>query len=154
MTEIKLRDSDFRYIEKLLYDQKTHDEMIEQLEQELEDMLPAYSKSVIKFSHDKPHKQTSQPEDYAIERNESIRAIEIKEEINKRKRQKSAVSEATKYMDETENQIIYLRYQCEKPHSHVARKVGMWDFKEKGPSRTYWRTRRRILEKVARFVLV
>jgi len=83
--QIKLRDSDFRYVEKLLYDQKTHDAQIALLEEELEEMLPAFSSSIVKFSHDEGMVGDSQPEEWAIIRNESVRAKELHGEIRRRK---------------------------------------------------------------------
>jgi len=150
----KLRPNDYRYVERLLYDQKTHDTQIALLEEELEEMLPAFSSSVVKFSHDEGMVGDSQPEEWTIIRNESVRAKELHGEIRRRKREKAAVSEALQCMTEEECQFVFLRYQQEKSHSQCARGLHLWDSKEKGPSRTYWRMRRKILEKVAKFVLI
>ena len=150
----KLRPNDYRYVERLLYDQKTHDAQITLLEEELEEMLPAFSSSIVKFSHDEGMVGDSQPEEWAIIRNESVRAKELHGEIRRRKREKTAVSEALQCMTEEECQFVFLRYQQEHSHSQCARALGLWDKKRHGPSNTYWRMRRRILEKVGRFVLI
>jgi len=151
--EVKLRDGDFKFIEKLLYDQKTHDAQIALLQAEIEEMLPAYSSSVVKFNHNDGMKEDSQPEEWAIIRCESVRAKEIHSEIKRRRRHKEAISAAMECMTEEESQLIFLRYAQEQSHNHCAKALHLWDRKEKNPSRTYWRLRRKVLEKVARFVL-
>ncbi len=110
----KLMDSDFRWVEKLLYMQKTHETAIRELEAELEDMLPSCSTSVVRFSHDKPHQRASQPEAGAILLNDSLRAREIHEEIRRRKRHKVAVSAARESLSDIENQFIWLFYDLDK----------------------------------------
>ena len=107
-------DSDFRWVEKLLYMQKTHDTAIAELEAELEDMLPTYSTSVVRYSHDKPHRRDSQPEAGAIRRNESMRAKEIHSEIKRRKRHKAAISAARESLSDLENQFVWLFYDLDK----------------------------------------
>jgi len=150
----KLRTQEIRYIEALLYNQKSHDSIIAELEAELEEMLPAFSSSIVKFSHNDGMVETSQPEEWTIIRNESVRAKELYSEIRRRKRAKAAISEALQCMTEEECRFVFLRYQQEHSHKQCARALSMWSKKKQGPSNTYWRTRRRVLEKVGRFVLI
>ena len=150
---MQMRDNDYRYVEKLLYEQKTHDSIIAELDAELEEMMPAYSSSVVKFNHDEGMVGGSQPEEWAIIRNESVRAKEVHGEIRRRRRAKAAISEAMQSLNETESQFVFLRYQQENSHSHCSRALGLWDKKRHGPSNTYWRMRKRLLGKIGRFVL-
>jgi len=150
----KLRDDDARYIKYLLYEQKNQCAKIAKIEDELEEMLPSHSSSLVKFSHDDGQVGISEPEKWTIIRNESVRAKELYSELRKRKRQKEAVSRAMERMDETESQIIFLRYHDEQSHNRVAKAVFMWSENKRNPSNTYWRTHERILNKVARAVLV
>ena len=110
----KLMDSDFRWVEKLLYQQKTHNTAIAELEAELEDMLPSCSTSIVRFSHDKPHRLNSQPEAGAIKLNDSMRAKEIHGEIRRRKRHKVAISAARESLTDEENQFVWLFYDLGK----------------------------------------
>ncbi len=150
----KLRDDDARYIKYLLYEQKHQDAKIAEIEEELEEMLPSATASIVRFGHDLCQAEDSQPEKWTIIRNESVRAKELYSELRKRKRQKEAVSRAMECMDEQESQIVFLRYHNEQSHNQVAKGVHMWDKHEKGPSRGYWRAQERILKKVARAVLI
>ena len=150
----KLRDDDARYIKYLLYEQQHQDAKIRELEEELDEMLPAYSSSVVRFSHDEGLREDSQPEKWAIIRNESVRAKELYAELRKRKRQKEAITRAMEVMDHAESQIILLRYYEQKPHNHVAKGVHMWSNRKRNPSNTYWRTHEKILKKVAQVVLI
>ena len=97
MTEDKLRRGDFRYIEKLLYDQKTHESAIHVLESELkevlEDLLPSSTASFVDMSESKGE-AISQPERWAIKREENHRVKDLRYEISKRKRHQRAISEA------------------------------------------------------------
>ena len=150
--KIMLRDADFRFVEKLLYQQKTHDTAIAELMAELDEMMPNCSTSVVRFSHDKPHRKNSEPEEWTIRRSESVRGKYLQDEIRKRKRHQKAISEAMLCLDDLESRLVFLRYHEEKTHGYCARSLNLWDGKEHVPLRTYWRMRSRVLEKVARFV--
>ncbi len=150
----KLRDDDARYIKYLLYEQRHQDAKIRELEEELDEMLPSCSSSIVRFSHDEGQAEDSQPEKWTIIRNESLRAKELYSELRKRRRQKEAVTRAVECMDKTESQIVILRYYNEQSHNQVARALHMWSGKKRNPSNTYWRTHERILRKVAQAVMV
>ena len=152
--KLQLRDGDIRYVEALLYQQKTHDGIIAAAQAEIDEMLPAYSTSVVKFSHDEGMVGDSQPEKWAIIRNESVRAKELHGEIRKRRRQKEAISAAIETLNDVEAQLVFMRYHLEKSHKQCAKALQMWSDSRRDPSQTYWRTRKKVLEKVARFVLM
>lgn len=151
----KLRPSDYRYIEKMLYEQKTQESAIRELEAELEeilgDLFPGGSGSYVDMTTAKGQPEFTQPEAWVIKREENLRVKDLRQEITRRKRHQAVVGEAMKYMDAVESQFVFLRYYEEKSHNYIARKLNMWDMKERQPLRTYWRTRRKVLEKVAKF---
>jgi len=151
----KLRPSDYRYIEKMLYEQKTQESAICELEAELEeilgDLFPGGSGSYVDMTTAKGQPEFTQPEAWVIKREENLRVKDLRQEITRRKRHQAVVGEAMKYMDAAESQLVFLRYYEEKSHNYIARKLNMWDMKERQPLRTYWRTRRKVLEKIAKF---
>ena len=153
--EDNLTRGNFRYIEDLLRMQKTHDSAIAELEAELaellEDLLPGGTGSFVDMTASKGETD-SQPEAWTIKRDENLRVRDLRQDITRRKRHKAAVSEAMRYLDEADSQLVMLRYNLEKPHSYVAKKLNLWDRKEHVPLSTYWRTRRRVIEKVAGFL--
>lgn len=150
-----MTNADFRFCERLLYQQKTHETAIRELEAELsellEDLLPSSTASFVDMSESKGE-MISQPERWTIKRDENLRVKDLRYEIQKRKRHKAAISEAMRYLDETESQFVFLRYNEEKPHNYCAMKLNLWDRKEHVPLRTYWRLRTKMLEKVAKFL--
>lgn len=150
-----MTNADFRFCERLLYQQKTHETAIRELEAELsellEDLLPSSTASFVDMSESKGE-MISQPERWTIKRDENLRVKDLRYEIAKRKRHRAAISEVMRYFDETESQLVFLRYNEEKPHNYCAMKLNLWDRKEHVPLSTYWRTRKRVLEKVAKFL--
>jgi Sigma-70, region 4. len=153
----KLHDGDFRFVEKLLYEQKTHETAIAQLEAELAELLerlmPGGAGSVIDLSMPKSRREHSQTELWAIRREENLRVRYLRQRIEERKRHKEAVDRALECLDEREMQYVQMRYWQERSHSHIARAMHMWDRSEHAPKRNYWKLRRQVLTKVARYVL-
>ena len=145
-----LQSSNFRYLEKILYDRKTYDTAIAEHEAQLEEIMPDFSSSVVKFNPD--HHIESQTENWAIKRIESVKAKYHLGRIAEMKRHKEAISQAMAVLDETESRFVLMRYELEKPHSHIAKKLFMWDKPERKPLRAYWNMRERILKKIARFL--
>ncbi len=152
----KLRPGDFKFCEKLLYEQKHHETSLIELEAELtellEDLLPGSSGSYVDMTASRDSESSSQPEAWSIRREENLRVQDLRREIARRKRHRAAVTEAMSYMDDAESALIHLRYYAEKPHSYCSRQLSMWDPKAREPVATYWRMRRRILHKMARFL--
>ena len=113
----KLTRGNFRYIEALLYAQKTHDTAIADLEEQLlevlDELLPGGSGSYVDMTAAKGEAD-SQPEAWTIRRDENIRVKEIRAEIAKRKRRKAAVSAARQSLSDDENQFVWLFYDLDK----------------------------------------
>jgi len=148
----QVQKNNFRFVEKLLYEYKTYDTSIAELQAQLDEMMPAYTSSVLKFSHDLPHRIESQPEKWAIKRVESIRGQYLQGRIAEMKRHKEAIFKAKQCLDETESQLVFLKYELEKPHNQVARSLNMWDYKRHRPTRAYWNMRERTVKKIIRFL--
>ena len=123
--KLMLRDADFRFVEKLLYEQKTHDSAIAELEAELAEMMPNCSTSIVRFSHDKPHRKNSEPEEWTIKRSESVRGKYLQDEIRKRKRHQKAISEAMLCLDDLESRLVWLKYHLEKSSRDCWRTMGL-----------------------------
>lgn len=114
--EDKLHPKDFRFTEKLLYDQKTHEHAIKMLQAELDEILPAYSRSVVKMSHNKTVDRDSEPETFAIERTEgiSVRAKYIIGRMEERRRHKEVITAFRQSLSDEENQFVWLFYDLNK----------------------------------------
>ena len=141
----ELTKPDFRWVEKLLYQQKSHKSAIAELEAELEDMMPDYSTSIVKFSHDKPHRRDSQPEAGVIKRNESLRAKEIHDELKRRQRHQKAIDEARESLTDEEDLFVRLFYDLEKSIRDCRRTLHYEKTKMYG-------IRSEVVHKVARFL--
>ena len=117
MTEIELSRGDFRYIEALLYAQKTHDTAIAELEAQLlevlDELLPGGSGSYVDMTAAKGETD-SQPEAWTIKRDENFKVKELRTEIAKRKRRRAAVSAARQSLSDDENQFVWLFYDLDK----------------------------------------
>lgn len=120
----KLRDSDFKFIEKLLYDQKTHDTSIAELQAQLDDLIPSASSSVVVFDHNPHNPELTHPERVAERRLYSVRGKYLHEEISRRRRHQRAIHEAMKALNDTENQIVWLYYHLEKTPRDCWRTMG------------------------------
>jgi len=144
----KLPKHDFRFVEKLLYDYKTHDTAIKEMEAEmhdiLENMFPNASASYVDMSE--PKGQTdSQPEAWAIKRDENLRVKYLKGRIAERKRHKAAIAAAREALDDLENQLVWLKYDLEKSTRDCWRSMGLQKSR-------FYEIREEIVNKVARFV--
>lgn len=145
MTEEELRKYEFRFVERLLYDQKTQDAAIEELEAQLELIMPRYSTSLVKFSHNQPQREESQPEEWVIKRNESVLGKYLTGRIAEKKRHKRAISDALECLDDTENQLVHLKYHLEKSSRDCWRSMGL----EKS---RFYEIRKQVVHKVARYL--
>ncbi len=142
----KLCDADFRFAEKLLYEYVTHDTAIAELQAELDSMIPDYSRSVVKFDHNTKNTHgESEPEKWAIKRNESIRGKYLQNRIAERKRHQKAIREARQSLNDTESQLVWLFYDLRK----TARES--WRTMHIEKSRFY-EMRQEVVNKVAQFI--
>ena len=110
----KIPSSDYRFVEKLLYQQKTHDTAIAELLAELDDMIPSASASFVVFDHNPKNPELTQPERIVDKRLHSVRGKYLQEEIARRRRHQKAISEAMKALNDTENELVWLYYHLEK----------------------------------------
>ena len=120
----KIPKSDYRFVEKLLYQQKTHDTAIAELEAELDDMLPSSTSSFVVFDHNQKNPELTEPERTAERRLHSVRGKYLQEEIARRRRHKKAISEAMKALSDTEAQLVFLYYNLEKTPRDCWRTMG------------------------------
>jgi len=144
----KLQKNDFRFVEKLLYDQKTHDTAIAELEAEmaeiLENLLPGGSGSYVDMSEPKGQAD-SQPEAWAIKRDENLRVRYLRGRIAERKRHQAAIRAARESLDDLENQLVWLKYDLEKSTRDCWRSMGLQKSR-------FYEIREEIVTKVARFI--
>ena len=120
----KIPRSDYAFVEKLLYQQKTHDTAIAELEAELDDMLPSSTSSFVTFDHNQKNPELTEPERTAERRLHSVRGKYLQEEIARRRRHKKAISEAMKALSDTEAQLVFLYYNLEKTPRDCWRTMG------------------------------
>ena len=141
----KISKSDYRFVEKLLYQQKTHDTAIAELQAEIDDMIPSASASFVVFDHNPKGSELTQPERIVDKRLYSVRGKYLQEEIARRKRHKRAISEAMKALSDTEAQLVFLYYNLEKTPRDCWRTMGY--------ERSQWyEIRTETVLKVARFL--
>jgi DNA-directed RNA polymerase specialized sigma subunit len=134
----------FGFVEWLLYNYKTFDTSIEELEVRLNDMLPAYSSSTVKFSHDKPHSIVSQQDKWANTL-ESKEGRELQRKIADLKRWKKAIHQALPALNDMESQLVFLFYEQEKDAKES------WQAMHIEKSRFY-ELRQEVVYKIGRFL--
>ena len=120
----KLPQSDYRFVERLLYQQKTHDTAIAELQAELDDMLPSATASFVAFDHNTKNPELTEPERIVDKRLYSVRGKYLHEEIARRRRHQRAISEAMKALNDIENQLVWLYYHLEKTPRDCWRTMG------------------------------
>jgi hypothetical protein len=144
----KIGKHDFRFVEKLLYDYKTHDTAIKEMEAEmqgiLENMFPNASASYVDMSEPKGETD-SQPEAWTIKRDENLRVRYLRGRIAERKRHKAAIAAARESLDDLENQLVWLKYDLEKTARDCWRSMGLQKSR-------FYEIREEIVTKVARFI--
>ena len=141
----KIPKSDYRFVEKLLYQQKTHDTAIAELQAELDDMMPSASASFVVFDHNPKGSELTQPERIVDKRLYSVRGKYLQEEIARRKRHQRAVSEAMVCLDDLEARLVFLKYHLEKSSRDCCRSMGLQKSR-------WYEIRTEVVCKVARFL--
>ena len=141
----KLPSADYRFVERLLYQQKTHDTAIAELEAELDDMLPSSTSSFVTFGHNQKNPELTEPERIVDKRLYSVRGKYLQEEITRRKRHQKAISEAMQALNDTEAQLVFLYYNLEKTPRDCWRTMGY----EKS---RWYEIKHEVVCKVARFL--
>ena len=140
----KLASSDYRFVERLLYEQKTHETALAVLEAELDDLMTPYSASIIEFGCSGTD-YGSHPEKNTISRSETVRGKTIQDEIRIRKRHQKAISEAISKLSDTEAQLVWLKYNLEKSYRECMQIMGY----EKSH---FYRLKNDVVHKVGRFL--
>ena len=118
----KLASSDYRFVERLLYEQKTHDTAIAELQAELDDLMTPCSSSIIEFGVGGDC--DSHPEKNTIRRTESVKGRTLRDEIRVRKRHQKAISEAVTKLSDNEAELVWLKYNLEKSYRECMQIMG------------------------------
>lgn len=140
-----MRSDKYRYVEKLLYLQKTHGAAIAELQVELADTMPSATASFVRFSHNSSSSELTQPEREAERMLHSKRGKYIQQEIRRRKRQQQAISDAMRILNPQEAQVVFLKYHLEKPAAECWKAMGI----EKS---RWYEMRAKIVYKIASFL--
>jgi DNA-directed RNA polymerase specialized sigma subunit len=147
-----LSRSGFRFIEKILYEYKTYNTAIAELEAEINKILDIALDIDYPLKASDPSSIPSQgtgspTEHIAIKRAENIHVKYLRNKVEEMQRHKKAIDEAMIYLTDTEKQLIKLFYTLEKP----AREC--WKQMHIEKSRWY-ELRKEIVEKIARHLAV
>jgi DNA-directed RNA polymerase specialized sigma subunit len=144
----KLYKNDFRFVEKLLYDYKTHDTAIAETEAEIQKILsnlyPSATASFVNLAEPKGE-MDSQPEAWTIKRDENLRIKYLRGRIAERKRHQKAIKEARESLDDLENQLVRLFYDLDKTARDCCRTIGLQKSR-------FYEIREKIVHKVAKFI--
>jgi DNA-directed RNA polymerase specialized sigma subunit len=128
-------------VENILYSYSTLDRDIKELEQELEDMAPNLSTSLVIFNHNSRGNQDSKQERMMVSR----RYERASNRLDKLKRIVAAVEEAKQNLNHRELTIIELKYDKMMQHQQVARQIGV-------TVRHYYRIRDAFLDKMSLYL--
>jgi len=108
-------------VEDILYSCCTLDRDIAELEQELNDMMPNFTTSVIIFNHNAQGGQGSKQERMVVSRQYE----RVSRKLDKLKRIRAAVNEARENLTYRELTIIELKYDLMMQHQQVAKQIGV-----------------------------
>ena len=143
----KLDKQTYRKVEAILYEYKTYDSAIKNLQAEIEEIEPLASKENVGpiQQTDVAPGDTSPTEGLAIYRMESKRALKLHSALKKKKARKEAIEEALRYCDEVERRIFELKYVEERGNKEVIDESAL-------PQRTYNRIKDYFVKKIAVFL--
>lgn len=148
MYKEKLSKSGFRFIEKILYEYKTYNTAITELEAEINKILDMNYPLRASDPSNIPSQGTSSPTEHmAIKRADNIHVKYLRGKAEEMQRHKKAIEEAMVYLTDTEKQLIKLFYTLEKPAKEC------WKQMHIEKSRWY-ELRKEIVEKIARHLAV
>lgn len=156
----------FRQTEKLLYDYKTFDSAIANLEVELkraeaearlpapEYIMPQTTVSVVKLGQGttKTPFDTSLTEKWGCLRAEiaTRRVRYLRDLLQDKVRWRDAIREARQSLNEEESQLLWLRYDKEKSHGQVMEAMSRAGLCMS--ERNYYRLRNQVVERIAQFL--
>ena len=146
-----LTKNGFRFVEKLLYEQSTHDTALAELEVELDTAIKALCDiceiSAVQYS-DMPKAvggNSSPTERVALKKTEDMHIKYLRTRIAEKRRHQKAISEACKRLDETELNLVRLFYDKGKKPNECIKEMHM--------SRTKWYDMRQdVVHKVAEYL--
>ena len=133
----------YRITERLLYDYKTYDAAIRNLQERIEEIEPQLYPSN-QLSADRV--QTSQSITSTVERQVILMSEEewrIRKQLTEKKRLLRAVREARTHLTQQESELVWMKYDMEKSHVEVQRALSM-------PHATYYRCKKQVVDKVAK----
>jgi len=145
VTNDKLRPADYRFVERLLYEQKTHATAMAEIQAELDDLMTPCSSSIIFDFELGGSGEGSHPENNAISRFESVKGKTLRDEICVRERHHKAINEAVEKLSDCEAQLIRLKYNLEKSSRECMQIMGY----EKSH---FYRMKNEVVTKVGRFL--
>ncbi len=111
----RLRDNEFRFVERLLYDHEAHESSILELEAELYDLLnnlvpnPSVAKLEDNYAAD-TSESYSEPERYAVKCDEHLHVKFLRGRIEEKKRHYEAIHRARQCLSEDEMRFVRLFY--------------------------------------------
>ena len=146
------KPSYYRITERLLYDYKTYESAIRNLEEELEILEP----SLPAMKLDKVQVVTSKTvgsvtEDCAIKRAEGREGREgrgydeLRHMLLDKKRKQRAISQTRRQLTDQENTLIWMRYDLGKPHRMICEAMHM-------SRSSYFDFKGRLVAKVAKYL--
>lgn len=141
----KVHPNDYRFVERLLYEQKTHDTVISELQAELDAMVTVPTASVVPLGHGKTQGELTPTEASVNRRLFSLRGRYLQEEIARRRRHQKAIDEALKVVTDKERILYRLYYEQELSARECARRMGYslsW----------FYEFKHQLVYKVARFL--
>ena len=148
LIEDKLHKNDFRFVERLLYDQKTHDTAIAEMEAEVQEILsnlfPSATASFVNLAEPKGE-TVSQPEAWTVKRDENLRVRYLRGRIAERKRHQAAIRAARESLNDVENQLVWLKYDLGKSARDCWRSMGLQKSR-------FYEMREEVVRKVAKFI--
>lgn len=141
----KLADKNYKYVEGVLYDHKTQETAIAELEAEYAELVTPYSSSILEFNGTTGGECRSHTETNAVNRLDGNKGKKLKCEIEDRKRKRKAVEKALSHMNDTEYQLVHLYYTLEKNWRECCQIMGF--------ERTRWyQIKHRVVLKVAKYL--
>lgn len=131
-----------KFLENHLRFYKFYQIGIKNCERQLEYIMPSLVVRYEITADDQPYFIVNNTENVAIDRIESKRAIDLKEDIERFKIITNSIDSALEELNESEKRFIHLRYFEEKPMAIVTNALGYAEEK------SVYRIRRQVLDKL------
>ena len=143
----RLSKSGFQFMEKLLYETKTYETAIQNLQYQLDNILGDMCTLKAATIDDMPHGTgTSSPtENMAMKRADNVQVKYLRNRINEMQRHKYAINTAMSYLTDTERLFIKLRYDLERAPLSCLKEMHI----EKS---RWYELRQEIIQKIAGYI--